>query len=400
MAVISVEQAQSILASNALSNPITTIEHITIAQSLNRTLAMAVFAICKQPPFHCSMMDGFAFNASQARESNWQLPIVDTVSAGRGETDLPPNTAVSIATGAMLPRGADTVAMSEHCRIENGEVILTEIDCGNFVRKSGEEFERGATILPKGTQLRPNHIALLASQGIRQVAVLRKVRIAIVTCGDEVVESGGLAVGQIYNSNKYLLQALCYSASIEIVSIVHLADTVLATEKCLRQLDTQADIILCCGGVSAGKRDYIRRVVQKIGEQHFYQVRIKPGKPLLFASLQQSRCLCLPGNIGSAFTTFHLFVVPFLRNIYGFKAELLWRRAQIFGACSVLSSDRQQYIFGYWRDGRVQILEQQRSGSIFSIAQTQCLLQLLPDQSLKPNTIYPVLELAHSGLTM
>ena len=285
-------------------------ESLALPRCHGRVLVEDVDAPVALPIFDNSAMDGFALRHADLQGENTALQLTGEQFAGTSnELSVQAGECVRITTGAPMPAGADTVAIKENCRIEGGSVIvLTSPSPGANVRRRGEDVHEGDRVLRSGELLTPARVSLAASLGIASLRVSRKPTVAVFTTGDELVEPGmPLASGQIYDSNRDLLMGLLRADGLEPTAWPRLPDDPKQVEIALRDAGCAFDLIVTAGGVSAGEKDHLPGVLAEFGETHFWKVKMKPGMPLLFGSLDQARVLALPGNPVSVLATYLTF---------------------------------------------------------------------------------------------
>jgi molybdopterin molybdotransferase len=325
----SVEEAlDAILASATL----TATEWLPLDRCAGRVLAThIVTAATDVPPFANSSMDGFALRAADAPG---KLRLAGEVAAGSGEpATLAAGTAVRIMTGAPMPAGADTVVPLEEARDSGQSVRVSAAPLGAYVRPAGLDTHAGEQVELPAEPLTPASIAVLASLGIGEVEVRRRPRVAILSTGDELVEPGGaLGPGQIHDANSAALAAAVAEAGGEAVILPLGPDDPAAIEGLVRWGTAVADLLVASGGVSVGRRDQVRSVVDRIGTLDFWRIRVQPGKPLAFGAIDGRPVIGLPGNPVSALVTFELFVRPLLRAMLGLSGDGRLRvRARVEG---------------------------------------------------------------------
>jgi len=226
--------------------------------------------------------------------------------------------------------------MQENCTAENDEVIVNKIPkVGENIRRAGEDIRSGVEVLAAGIKLRPQDMGLLASVGLAQLPVYRKLRVATFFTGDEIVMPGQtLQPGQIFNSNRFVLTGLLESLGCEVIDLGIVPDNFTTTVETLRQAAARADLVVTSGGVSVGEEDHVKAAVEHTGKLDLWRIAIKPGKPLAFGNAAGTAFIGLPGNPVSAFVTFCLFVRPFIlrcqgitriaTNHYPLRADFLW----------------------------------------------------------------------------
>jgi len=289
-------------------------ERTALSRAHGRVLARDVDATIPQPPFDNAAMDGFALRHTDLEGSGEAvLQLVGEQFAGRApEQQLDAGECVRITTGAPLPAGADTVVMKENTRLDGDRVhILAAPARGQHVRHRGEDTLSGDRVLRADETLTPARIALAAAQGLPELDVARRPTVAVFTTGDELVEPGlPLAPGQIYNSNREQLMGLLRADGLEPTAWPTLPDDPAQVESALRHAGHAFDVVITCGAVSAGEKDYIPALLQAQGRVLFWKVRMKPGMPLLLAEgggergLGDALFLCLPGNPVSVLATY------------------------------------------------------------------------------------------------
>lgn len=288
-------------------------ETVATARAHGRVCAEDVVANIPQPPFDNAAMDGFAFRrADLDADGGGRLRLDGERFAGSGDDRaLVPGDCRRITTGAPLPPGADTVVMKENTRLDGDHVVIADVGGeGQHVRRAGEDIAPGDRVLAAGDTLTPARIALAASQGLATLQVAPRPTVAVFTTGDELVEAGlPLAHGQIHNSNRDLLVGLLRNEGLDPVAWPTLPDDPAAVESALRHAGEAFDVVITCGGVSAGEKDHVPEVLQRLGTMHFWRVLMRPGMPLLLASgggrhaLGDALFLGLPGNPVSVLAT-------------------------------------------------------------------------------------------------
>jgi molybdopterin molybdotransferase len=291
---------------------------VSLTEALGRVLAEDIVSPLNLPPFANSAMDGYAVRASDLPGGTGKLPISGEIPAGApAGQSLTPGTALRIMTGAPMPNHADTVVPVEDTEAQGEQVLIREMEIGQFMRSEGEDVQAGEVVLTADTRIRPQEIGLLASVGRQTVSTYPRPRVAIISTGDELIEPGqALRPGQIYNSNGYALAAQVVDAGGIVVQRLHAADTPEALREAFDAC-AGADILLTSGGVSVGDFDYVKSVFAERGEVDFWRVAIRPGKPLAFGTWGNTLFFGLPGNPVSSLVTFELFVRPALLKMRG-----------------------------------------------------------------------------------
>ena len=308
------------------------VESLALSRCHGRVLAQDVVAGMALPPFDNSAMDGFAFRHADLGPDPTALRLVGEQFAGlRVDLVLQPGECARITTGAPLPAGADSVAIKEHCSVD-GDVVLVPAatPAGANVRRAGEDVSAGDRVLEAGVVLTPARVSLAAALGVSSLAVSRRPTVAVFTTGDELVEPGmPLAPGQIHDSNRDLLMGLLRADGLEPTAWPRLPDDPRQVEIALRDAGCAFDLIVTAGGVSAGEKDHLPDVLQRFGRTHFWKVKMKPGMPLLFGSLDQARMLALPGNPVSVLATYLTLGRALIDGLQGRSEQRPVWRAQL-----------------------------------------------------------------------
>lgn len=328
---ISYAEALAIIARVAAARRLSA-ESLAIGRAHGRVLAAEVRSQTAMPGFDNSAMDGFALrHADLASDGATTLGLIGEQFAGPATVAaVGAGECARITTGAPLPPGADTVVMKEHAQVDGARVrILQPVPPGRHVRRRGEDVREGDLLASPGEVLTPARIALLAAVGIASVETLRRPTVAVFSTGDELVEPGmPLAHGQVYNSNRELLMGLLRGEGLDPVAWPTLPDDPAAVESALRHAGEAFDLVLTCGGVSAGEKDHLPALLQRRGLVHFWKVRMRPGMPALLAdggSLGPALFLCLPGNPVSVLATCLALARPLLDGLQGRAPRKRWR---------------------------------------------------------------------------
>ncbi|WP_323750343.1 gephyrin-like molybdotransferase Glp [Marinobacter sp.] len=297
---------------------ITETESVTLSGSLGRVLAQDYHVPADVPPADNSAVDGYAIRHGDIHDSE-PLNVSDRIPAGAAPQPLQPGTAARIFTGSEIPAGADAVVMQERADRSGDTVIINAtVEPGQNIRRRGQDLARGDLALAQGTCIRPQEMGLLASMGVNRVTVFARLKVAILTTGDELVEPGEpLAPGQIYNTNRFTLLGLLAEAGCEVVLCETLKDSREATESALKRASALADLVITSGGVSVGEEDHVRAVLEASGKLSLWRLAIKPGKPLAFGEMNSTPILGLPGNPAAVLVTFMVASMPYIRHCQG-----------------------------------------------------------------------------------
>ena len=326
--MLSTEEAQKIILSKA---KVLGEKEERIVNCLGKVLAEDIYSSLNIPPLTNSAMDGYALKSSDTLKAPLLLKVIEDLPAGRVSTKkINKGKAIRIMTGAILPEGADAVVEVEKTkREERGFVkVLFRVKRGENVRLAGEDVKKGELVLKKGTTIRAAEVGMLATLGRRKAKVLRAPRVAIISSGDELLEVGKrIRDGKIYDANGYSLQAQVIEASAVPLYLGVVKDKIEALRKKFKEGLKQADLLISSGGVSVGDYDLVRGVLKELGRISFWQVRQRPGKPLVFGLAGRKLIFGLPGNPVSSMVTFEQYVRPALLKMGG-RADL--KRKEVY----------------------------------------------------------------------
>jgi molybdopterin molybdotransferase len=301
--------------------PVTTRESVPLRSSLGRVLAEDIHSPCNVPNHNNSAMDGYAFNADDmASSGETSLKVIGTAFAGKAyEGSIKKGQCVRIMTGAVMPEGADTVVVQERVSVEGDNIRFTDgPKRGMNMRYAGEDLKQGQVVLPDGHLMRAADLGLIASLGIGEVKVYRKLRVAFFSTGDELASIGQeLQAGQVYDSNRYTLYGMLTSLGVEVIDMGVVRDEPELLEQALIEASSSADVILTSGGVSVGEADFMKQLLEKLGQVVFWKIAMKPGRPLAYGKVGNAHYFGLPGNPVSVMVTFYQFVREALLVLMG-----------------------------------------------------------------------------------
>lgn len=316
------EEAQAIVLGAV--TPLAVVE-VPVGETIGLTLASDIVAKESIPPFANTAVDGYAVRATDTDRAGAdrpvRLPVVDELPAGRPPSrPLRPGEAIRIMTGAPVPEGADAMVMVEDTSRDgdDGVLIRRRAKVGDHVRPAGGDVAPGELVFTAGTVLRPAHLGVLSSLGLSEVPVHRRPRVAVISTGDELCDPGEpLTPGRIRDSNRPMLVALVNGVGCQAVDFGVVADDEEAITRAFERALSACDAIVTTGGVSMGDYDYVKVVLERLGELRWLQVAIRPAKPLAFGMVGGSPVLGLPGNPVSSHVSFELFARPALRKMMG-----------------------------------------------------------------------------------
>lgn len=369
-------------------SPIAGREMVAVRSALGRILAADIIAPHDVPAHDNSAMDGYAIRHDCLNvDGETRLTVVGSAFAGNAFSGLVgKGQAVRIMTGAVLPAGADTVVVQEVTRCEGNEVIIPSGQrAGQNTRRAGEDLARGGVALPAGKRVGPAELGLVASLGVAEVAVYRRLRVAFFSTGDELASLGNpLAPGQVYDSNRYTLHGLLSRFGAEIIDMGVVPDRPEALEATLLEASQIADAIITTGGVSVGEADFIKDILDKLGEVRFWKLNIKPGRPMAFGKVGNAWLFGLPGNPVAVMVSYTQFALDALHRLAGMD-PLPVRPLLTVAAGNPIKKQagRREYLRGTVAavDGKfvVKTTGNQGSGVLRSMSEANCFVVLPED---------------------
>jgi molybdopterin molybdotransferase len=316
VALVPLDEARAYVLERVAALP--TVE-VALDDALGAVIATEVLAAEAVPPFANSAMDGYAVRAADTVGSPVRLKVIGVLAAGQS-TDIAVDQgeAMRIMTGAPMPAGADAVVLVERTHTTGDAVTIgITVDVGTSVRGVGEDVRQGDVAAAPRTLLTPARLGVLASVGVEQVTVYRRPRVGVLSTGDELVTSGSLGRGQIRNSNRPVLLALVREGGFDAVDLGIASDDEASITDAIVWGTTSCDAVVTSGGVSMGDLDYVKVVLDRIGDLRWMQIAIKPAKPFAFGTVGQVPVFGLPGNPVSSMVAFELLARPALRRMAG-----------------------------------------------------------------------------------
>jgi len=384
--LLSIEEAARLMAKQVPE--VSETELVQLTHAFGRVSADAIKAPITLPPFENSAVDGYAVRHGDVGASaDTTFKIVEQVFAGeRPSRALAPGEAARIFTGAPMPAGADTVYMQEDCRVEGNAVIVPAgLKLGANRRLTGEDLRAGAVAIPRGRRLKPQDIALAAAVGIDKIKVKRRVRVALFSTGNEIVEPGKpLGPAALYDANRYLLLGLLEKLGMETSDLGILADDAEILGKEIGAAAGNHDLVLTTGGVSTGEADHVKSAVEKLGRLVFWRISIKPGRPVAMGVIKGAAFAGLPGNPVAVFVTFAHVVRPLLLRLAGANAEQLIALPVRAAFAYKKKKARREYVRVALRratDGVFEAIKhpQEGAGVITSLTETDGFAELLEE---------------------
>ncbi len=380
--LISLEEAQAKML--AQLQPIRDRLSVPLADAVGRITALPVTSPIDVPPFDNSAMDGYAVRLADIQPDR-PLTVAGNAFAGAPFTgEWPAGSVVRIMTGAPVPSGCEAVVMQEETReVEDGILINPPVKVGQNIRWIGEDIRREQPVLAAGVRLGAAELPLLASLGLAEVSVLRKLRVAVFSTGDELQPVGQpLAAGQIYDTNRFTVSLMLRKLGCEVIDLGIIKDDPQALRHAFEEADRQADVVISTGGVSVGEADFTKTMLDELSVITFWKLAIKPGKPFAFGRLGNSWFCGLPGNPVSAAVTFYQLVQPLLAALTGQSSSPLPPRLRARAATRLKKSpgrlDFQRGVISRAADGELEVRSTGHQGShVFSsFAAANCFIVL------------------------
>ena len=375
-------------------SPVTTVERLSIRATLGRVLAEDVISPVNVPQHDNSAMDGYAVRFADLKsDAESTLKIVGASFAGKPyQGTLSAGQAVRIMTGAVIPAGADSVVQQERARASADQVSVMPLPKkGTNTRSAGEDLRAGETALKRGQPIRPAEIGMMASLGIGEVAVYRKLRVAFFSTGDELVAVGTpLGPGQIYDSNRYTIYGLLVRLGCEVLDMGVIRDTPEDVEQAFKDAAQSADVVITSGGVSVGEADYVKQVLDRLGEVLFWKIAMKPGRPLAYGKIGDAHFFGLPGNPVAVMVTFYQFVRDALLHLQGQTRTIPLPTQKVVCTSAIKKApgrtEFQRGILSRDATGQwsVRTTGDQGSGILSSMSQANCFIILPTDQGNVP----------------
>jgi molybdopterin molybdotransferase len=374
-----------------LVTPVQDSESVDIFAALGRVTVQDVISPINVPPHDNSAMDGFAFDGAQLRDTQGlSLKVVGTALAGKAWAGaVNAGECVKIMTGAIMPEGLNTVVPQELCRIAPSDVVAIPaglLKAGDNRRLCGEDIMQGQPALPKGALITPAAAGLLASLGVPNVSVVRRLRVAYFSTGDEILSLGEAPrEGAVYDSNRYTVYGMLQALGCEMIDMGVVKDNPDLLEKAFNQAAEQADAIITSGGVSVGEADFTKAMMKKLGDVVFWKIAMRPGRPMAVGRIQKGQrsavLFGLPGNPVAVMVTFLAFVKPALLKMMGSTATplpMLRARTQEVLRKKPGRTEYQRGIVSRNAQGELQVITtgNQGSGVLSSMVQANGLIVL------------------------
>ncbi|MEK6244746.1 MAG: gephyrin-like molybdotransferase Glp [Pseudomonadota bacterium] len=372
-------------AIRACLDPVTEVETVAIRKSLGRVLAQDIVPAINVPGHDNSAMDGYAVRSADLSFSQ-DVCLKEIGSAFAGKVfqgKIQAGECVRVMTGAVMPQGADTVVVQEVCRADQDRITVPAGQkAGQNVRAAGEDLKAGVAVLHPGQPVRAADLGLIASLGIAEVKVKRRLRVAFFSTGDELASIGTpLVQGQVYDSNRYTLHGMLSGLGVEIIDMGVVRDDPEKLEAAFAAAAAKADAIITTGGVSVGEADFVKQLMAKLGEVLFWKIAMRPGRPMAFGKIGKAYLFGLPGNPVAVMVTFHQFVRDALLVLGGRTDSFAIPLLKAVSATAIRKvPGRTEYQRGvlFAENGawKVRTTGQQGSGVLRSMSEANCYIVL------------------------
>jgi len=373
-----VDDALGLLKARML--PVTARENCVLQAALGRVLAADVLAKRSNPPTPNTAVDGYGFAFASLGEGDQVLPLVEGRSAAGVEFTgvVPEGYAIRVLTGATLPEGVDTVVLQEDCAITDTHIgFASGVRRAANTRSAGEDICDGDVALKAGRKITPADLALMAAVGVSSVQVRERLKVAVVSTGDELAEVGEAAKsGQIYDANRPMLLGIIEKLGFEAVDMGRVEDTRAALRSCLDTAAKRADVIITSGGASAGDEDHVSALLTQEGAMEMWRIAIKPGRPLALAMWKGVPVFGLPGNPVAAMVCTLVFANPAMRLLAGEDWHVPVGFDLPAGFEKRKKSGRREYLRARIRDGKAVVFASEGSGRISGLSWAEGLVEL------------------------
>ena len=375
------------------STPLPVKRNVPVSESVGCFLMSDARSKINLPQVCQSGVDGYAVKVSDCEGNSEKLSVVgESVAGAACEASIDCGEAFRVFTGSQIPMGSNAVVMQEDVIVlPNGLIsINAKVSPNDYVRRVGEVLLEGQKISNQGSSVKASTLGALIAGGISEVSVGRFPSIGIITTGDELINFGQIQIKrhQVYDCNGLMLKAAVSKVGVEKIEITRTRDDLREISSEFIEMKKWADIILVVGGISVGNRDYVKEALTKCGvNEIFWRLRIKPGKPMYYGSYgENGQVFGLPGNSVSAFVCFHLFVLPAIRLRAGAAEDglnLNKLTAQMNSHFQNMT-DRSHYVCGKINGGKFEPIGNQRSNNLLALSQSDSLLKVNPNSSIKP----------------
>ena len=369
-------------------SPIKDVQSVPVRESLGRVLAQEIVPTINVPSHDNTAMDGYALRFSDLTSAETRLEELGTALAGRPfKGKVGAGQCVRVMTGAVMPEGTDTVVIQEVVKTDGKLVVIPPGQkAKQNVRYAGEDLKVGVSVLNQGKLIRPAELGLIASLGIGEVKVRRKLKVAFFSTGDELASIGtALKEGEVYDSNRYTLHGMLARLGVEITDMGVVRDDPQLLKAAFEKASRAADVVITTGGVSVGEADFVKQLMAELGEVLFWKIAMRPGRPMAFGRIGNAFLFGLPGNPVAVMVTFYQFVRDALLHLSGRNDDYAIPLLKVAAAEKLRKvPGRTEYqrgvLFSENGEWKVRITGQQGSGVLRSMAEANCFIVLEHDR--------------------
>jgi molybdopterin molybdotransferase len=365
-------------------SPIKDVQAVWVRESLGRILAQEIVPAINVPAHDNTAMDGYALRFSDLTAGETRLEELGTALAGKPfKGKVGPGQCVRVMTGAVMPDGTDTVVIQEVVKADGKSIVIPPGQkAKQNVRYAGEDLKIGVPVLKPGAWLRPAELGLIASLGMPEIKVKRKLRVAFFSTGDELASIGAaLKEGEVYDSNRYTLHGMLARLGVEIIDLGVVRDDPNELKKAFQKAAASADAVITTGGVSVGEADFVKQLMAELGEVLFWKIAMRPGRPMAFGKIGNAFLFGLPGNPVAVMVTFYQFVRDALLRLSGRTDDFSIPLLKAVAAEKIRKvPGRTEYqrgiLYKEKDEWRVRTTGQQGSGVLRSMAEANCFIVL------------------------
>ena len=378
--LLQVEKAKEILRKT--QKKASDIEKIDIDDAYNRVLAEDVLAKFNNPPYPKSAMDGYAVSSKDSDKLSKKKIIGTNFAGDCNDFDYEENTCVRIMTGAFVPRGYDAIVKQEDCEVVDDFIeIKKSYKPFDYYIKEGEDVSKGELLIPKNTRISSVDLSILASNGYAKVKVYRKLKVALLSTGSELLYPGDdYTPGKIYSPTTFTLKSILKNSGVEVVEQKNCMDDEQSIIREVKNLTQKSDIVITTGGVSVGDKDFMETCMQQIGEVLFHGIAMKPGTPVMASKVDDTIVLSCSGSPFAAFCNFEVLFWDPYNKYYGLNVKQFEKGKAVKG--SMKPSKLQRYVRCFAKDSEITIFDKHKNSMLQDLTNCNALLLQKQNESL------------------
>lgn len=382
--LLQVEKAKEILKENI--KKASKIEEIDIDDAYNRVLAEDVLAKFNNPPYPKSAMDGYAVSSKDSDKLSKKKIIGTNFAGDCNDFEYEENTCVRIMTGAFVPKGYDAIVKQEDCEVVDGFIeIKKPYEPFDYYIKEGEDVSEGDLLIPKNTRISSVHLSILASNGYAKVKVYRKLKVALLSTGSELLYPGDdYRPGKIYSSTTFTLKSILKNSGVEVVEQKNCMDDEQSIIREVKNLTQKSDVVITTGGVSVGDKDLMESCMKQIGEVLFHGIAMKPGTPVMASKVGDTIVLSCSGSPFAAFCNFEVLFWDLYNKYYGLNVKQFEEGKVVKG--SMKPSKLQRYVRCFVKDSEITIFDKHKNSMLQDLTNCNALLLQKQNESLDVNS--------------